>query len=297
MKKLLISFIVGLGFLVCSVVAQATVPTMVVISERATAPTTPAAAHYYIYALSADSTLYGKGDDGTAHDLEAGAGTLSGLTDTDITSPATGSVLWYNGSKWVDLDVGTEGQILTVSGDTVNWEAGGGADTNADYTATFPAGSLYYPTSGATAAVLNVDTGNNLGNIWRWIFGDSDDTTVQGLLVIPPDMAAGTVTFEIYGYATTAAADDVVFDFRQRPLTSNESWDQTWATTESSGAKTCDATQDDFDRHIWTETTGNLGWAANDIVLFYLTRDGDNILDDLSGNYGVVSFRVIIPRS
>ena len=294
MKKLIIT----LGFLLVASVAWAGVPTMVVISERPSAPTTPATAHYYIYALSSDSTLYGKGDDGTAHDLEAGGGgTLSGLTDTTITSPATGSILYYDGSKWIDLDLGSADQVLTVSGSTVSWEdATGGADTNADYTATFPAGSLCYPTSGATAAVLGVDTGSNLGNIWRWEFDDSDDETVQGLLVVPPDMASGTVTFEIYGYAATASADSVVFDFRQRPLTSNESWDQTWATTESSGAKTCDATQDDLDRHIWTETTGNLGWAANDIVLFYLTRDANNGSDDLSGDYGVVSFRIIIPR-
>ena len=49
--------------------AQADVPTMVVVKERATAPPTPASTYYYIYALSADSTLYGKGDDGAAVDL------------------------------------------------------------------------------------------------------------------------------------------------------------------------------------------------------------------------------------
>ena len=49
--------------------AQADVPTMIVVKERATAPTTPATAYGYIYALSSDGQLYYKDDTGTAVDL------------------------------------------------------------------------------------------------------------------------------------------------------------------------------------------------------------------------------------
>jgi len=70
-------------------------PTAILLTEIATAPATPAAGEFYIYALSADSTLYGKGDDGTAHDLEAATLGADSVNDTHID--------WGTGANQVEL--------------------------------------------------------------------------------------------------------------------------------------------------------------------------------------------------
>ena len=46
----------------------------------------------------------------------AGATTFASLTDVDVTGAPQGSVLYYNGSKWVDLSYGTVDQVLTTNG-------------------------------------------------------------------------------------------------------------------------------------------------------------------------------------
>ena len=58
--------------------------------------------------------------------------TLNDLTDLDIAGATTGSLLYFNGTSWVDLGVGAEGQVLTASSGMPAWatpEAGGSAIT------------------------------------------------------------------------------------------------------------------------------------------------------------------------
>lgn len=50
-----------------------------------------------------------------------GSSTLSWATDTNFTSLAIGSTLYYDGTEWIDLDIGTQGQTLTSSGGTLAW--------------------------------------------------------------------------------------------------------------------------------------------------------------------------------
>ena len=40
----------------------------------------------------------------------------------NLTSEGTGSILYFDGSEWIDLDLGTTGQTLTSSGGTLAWE-------------------------------------------------------------------------------------------------------------------------------------------------------------------------------
>ena len=50
----------------------------------------------------------------------AGSTTFSGLTDVDVAGSQQGSVLFYNGSKWVDLAPATTNQVLTTNGAGAN---------------------------------------------------------------------------------------------------------------------------------------------------------------------------------
>ena len=57
---------------------------------------------------------------------------VNDLTDVTITGAAKGDILVYNGSAWVDLTVGSDGQVLkAASGEAtgLEWGAGGGGAT------------------------------------------------------------------------------------------------------------------------------------------------------------------------
>ena len=64
-------------------------------------------------------TLYA---DPTTHRLlvSATAGTLDDLSDVVITSGAQGDILYHNGTNWVNLVAGTNGQFLTTGGASAN---------------------------------------------------------------------------------------------------------------------------------------------------------------------------------
>ena len=158
----------------------------------------------------------------------------------------------------------------------------------------FPAGSWDYPV--ANPAPLDTDSGTN-GTIKRHLFDDSTEEFVKGLIQLPSDLdASGTITFEVVGYAVTAAASkNIEMKLYHSAKADGESWDAAYSNKES-GDKALDATQDRLDIFTWTETVSNLGWAASDSVRIKLSRI-DASADDLVGDYGVVHFRIVVPRA
>ena len=50
----------------------------------------------------------------------AGSETFAGLDDVNVSGVAQGAVLYYNGSKFVHLNAGTSGQVLTTNGGSAN---------------------------------------------------------------------------------------------------------------------------------------------------------------------------------
>ena len=67
--------------------------------------------------------------DPTTHRMltQATNGTLASLTDVQLTSVAQGDVLYYNGTKWVNLAPGANGTVLTSGGPAANpsWTSAG----------------------------------------------------------------------------------------------------------------------------------------------------------------------------
>lgn len=157
-----------------------------------------------------------------------------------------------------------------------------------------PAGSWNYPT--ANPAPLDRDTGTH-GGMFRHLF---DDTTEEFILLEPafelPDNldASGTVYFSLYGYAVTADGNEVRFRISHSAKAEGEDWDAAYATKDS-GDKATDAQQDEIDLIEWNETTGNLGWAAQDLLRLMLSRiaiaDGTKV----TGDYGVLNLKIRIP--
>ena len=77
---------------------------------------------YAYRAIYADTAGYVEGGGG------GGANELNDLNDVTISSPTRGDVLYYNGTNWVNLGAGTDGQVLTTHGPGADptWETPSG---------------------------------------------------------------------------------------------------------------------------------------------------------------------------
>ena len=64
-----------------------------------------------LYVLTATSSL----------GISSGSSALADLTDVNLTALATGAILFYNGTDWANLAIGTSGQVLKVNGGTPYW--------------------------------------------------------------------------------------------------------------------------------------------------------------------------------
>jgi len=127
-----------------------------------------------------------------------------------------------------------------------------------------------------------------------------DDTTEEFVISkfqVPHNLdTSGTVTFEAYGYATTADGNEIQLRFGHSAGGDSDTWDLAF-TDEDSGDLTTDGTQDDLDHFTWTETVSNLGWSANDQVRFQVSRVAIDDGTPLSGDWGLTHFRIRIPRT
>lgn len=122
-------------------------------------------------------------------DVTDNANVITALNN--IASVTEGDILYYNGSNWVRLARGTDGQVLTATATTVNWEnaSGGG-------------GATWTTATASTAGAASIDLSTNY---YVEVDGDADfnlttiDTTdlqtgIRHLLVFIPSGATRTVT-------------------------------------------------------------------------------------------------------
>lgn len=140
-------------------------------------------------------------------------------------------------------------------------------------------------------------TGTNV-NVFVRAFDDTTEEYLNGKMLLPSDIdTSGTVTFNAYVTAATAAASkNIGLTFGHLPAADSEDWDPASPyTDEDSGATAISATQDDVTLVTWTETISNLGWAADDLVLFRISRDV-GVADNLSGDMYLFNLSVEVPR-
>jgi hypothetical protein len=189
---------------------------------------------------------------------------------------------------------GTDWHNKAMSGDATITNAGVVTVTRLPFFIDYPAGSFDYPTS--NPAPLDTDTGTN-GTIKRQLFDDTTEEFVNGQFQVPTDVdTTGSVTFEAFGYASTADGNEIQLRFGHSAGGDSDTWDLAF-TDEDSGDLVTDSTQDDLDYFTWTETLTNLGWAANDQVRFQLSRVAISDGTPVSGDWGLTHFRIRIPRT
>ena len=119
----------------------------------------------------------------------------------------------------------------------------------------------------------------------------------NGKFTVPSDIdGSGTVTFRAWVAAATA---DSAKEFRLAvdllPLGDSDGMDTAYSGTEDSGDVACDTTQDDLMLVEWTETVTNLGWSANDMVMFRISRIGILSGTELVGDLYWDLFSIEIP--
>jgi hypothetical protein len=146
---------------------------------------------------------------------------LAGLADVDLTSPAVGSLLEYNGARWVDVvpnldlladvdttgaETPTDGQALVYQSSSGLWKpatvAGGGGGggvtiptiraTNSAYAATGPTASVTIPATAVVGDLLVVFVGADWGvngktgytGWWNIGFADGSNTNISAFAKI-----------------------------------------------------------------------------------------------------------------
>jgi hypothetical protein len=222
------------------------------------------------------------------------AGLFNDISILEIANASEGDILYSDGSQWVKLAKGTDTQVLTLEDGIPAWKDGGGGGDMPNAKIDRPSGSWDYPT--ANPAPLDTDTGTN-GTIKRHLFDDTNEEFVESVFQVPLDLGTGDVTFEAYGYASTADATNnkIALTFYHKAISDSESWDQAY-TAKASGDLVTDATQDDIDYFTWTETVANLEWTAGEFVRIKLSRTAPTG-NELVGDWGLTHFRISIPRS
>lgn len=125
-----------------------------------------------------------------------------------------------------------------------------------------------------------------------------DSTTEEygnGVLTVPENVdTSGTVTFRVTcSPRTGASSKNVGWTVGHRPVNTGEAIDGSY-TEEDSGAIAITATTGQQTIMEWTETVTNLGWVANDIVYFRLSRD-TSVANNLSGDCYFVKLEIDIP--
>ena len=79
-------------------------------------------------------------------------------TDISISAESNGSLMYFDGTNWVNLGVGTAGQILSISGGVPTWINPAAAPTTGDLTTT----TTGITVTGGTGAVLGAGTTVNI---------------------------------------------------------------------------------------------------------------------------------------
>ena len=125
----------------------------------------------------------------TAHAGFFTAGATTTFSELSAPGQATGDILYYNGSTWTNLPIGSDNYVLTVNGSTLGWEASTGGGSTEYVFKTFTPTSGTSPVADSNADTLTLTAGTGIT-----ITGDSStDTLTIASTVIDTDTNANTI--------------------------------------------------------------------------------------------------------
>lgn len=193
----------------------------------------------------------------------------------------------------------TSGQVYSYNSTSLigQWVAsGGGSDTNSVKEYYWPASALLPLASGDNIAPISKDAGINRDLLTR-LFDDTAGEAAAATFQVPSDVdTSGTVTFRLRFYATTPAANNVLWKIYHSPIADAEDWDAV-VTEVSFDSFAAVNNQDDITVATETATITALSWSASDMIYLTVSRDPVASGDDLSGDAEMIDFSVEIPRA
>jgi len=131
-------------------------------------------------------------------DVTDNANVITALNN--IASVTEGDILYYNGSNWVRLALGTDGQVLTATATTVNWENASGG------------GNIFQTVTASTVGDDGIDYDN--GNIVELVLDASIDFDAK---VLETSIDEGN-TLTIYAISSGSYNIDFTTNFTNSKL-------------------------------------------------------------------------------
>lgn len=245
---------------------------------------------------------------GTAHTLNipmaSGAGVTAGLISKTEYDTFNGKQASGSYEVTTNKETGaapTDSTSYYPSSHTV-YTALAGKQASGTYlsTASILTRELIFSLEGLTAVEtafgsLYMHDGTNF-NIYSRAFDQTTQEYSGGKFKVPANIGTGTVTFYAYiAPATGAASKYVQLSYEQFHIGDNTAWDAAM-TAFDSGDIAITATTGNITVASWTSTVAALGWVANDIVYFRISRkapSGTNLTGDMYWHYFVIAIPVV----
>lgn len=211
---------------------------------------------------------------------------LEGLAPfSEIATPPTPAT-----NKWV-VYFKSDGKFYKKSDAGVETEIGAGGASGYSLRIEFPAGSM-----NREGETNPADLQTLVGTDQRRKIEYFDATTEEFLWTdfkIPSWVTGTTAYFYWTGIRSDGATGDFVMKVRTVGITSGDDWDGSLnAVTSGALTPTGDGKEDEFSS---SETLSTLGWVVGKKAFLRLSRDPDNVLDDLNGDWGLTGFAIEIP--
>jgi hypothetical protein len=221
---------------------------------------------------------------------------LAGLADVDLTSPAVGSLLEYNGARWVDVvpnldlladvdttgaETPTDGQALVYQSSSGLWKpatvAGGGGGsalpasiraTATNYAGTGNVASVTVPGAAVVGDLLVVAVGSN--------YGYNNGAISSGWALLPPNLAASFHNMNVFWKVCTAGDIGAVATFT---LTGSEPWNTCCAVVKDwSRVGAWKTVQNTSGTTLATGTSYHAFGKSDLLLLFGTARVGSRVL-------------------
>lgn len=202
-------------------------------------------------------------------------------TDIALGSDTAGDIMFYNGTDWDRLAVGTAGQVLQVNGtaDAPVWNTGTAVkyqfvDIFGCVRGSASAGTV----GGGNSAVVRFDSGGN--------------SQMRCALPVPSDWQAGTdINIEVYYSPSDNTAGDVQFQLRHAAFGIGETVASSSFVDTVTGVEGITASTQ-LDIYELSEDIPAAGLAVDDMINFNLRRTPGVAADTYAGSINIHQLRI-----
>jgi hypothetical protein len=202
-----------------------------------------------------------------------------------VQNPSSGDLIYWNGSAWTKLAIGSEDQVLTVASGAPAWEtpSGGGGDQLERFTAN----QAIYPSS-------NAASGASRNGHAVVAYDDTTDESVIFEGVMSKDYSASDLTAKLHWVAATATSGNVRWNVAFERMAANGhdiDADDFAAVQAATGAANATSGKLTVTSIAFTQAQAD-SIAAGEAFRLKVTRDADNAADTMTGDAQLLRVQV-----